>query len=80
MDVTLNLQSFQFNKDNRAAKQYKVTFKLQLSGQTAEFVQDSSKMNAYTSGGYTRNLQDADKSYAVLLYIAFNMSNPITSL
>jgi len=45
--LRLTYNPFQFNKDNRAAKQYKVTFKLQLSGQTSKFVQDSSKMEAH---------------------------------
>jgi len=38
--------SFKFIVGNSDAKQYRLSLKLQLSGQTSNFVQDGSKMSA----------------------------------
>jgi len=46
MNIRLTHNPFQLNEGNTVAKQYKVNFNQQLSGQTANFVQDSSKMGA----------------------------------
>jgi len=44
MKITHDLLPLQFNECNIAAKQFNVIFRFQLSGQTANIVQDSSQI------------------------------------
>jgi len=65
---------FEFIIGNRDAKQYRLSLKLQLSGQHPALFSTAPKCEqrlAYASGGCTRNLHNANKYCIVLLHIRY---------